>query len=90
MTRGTQDALVAFNGGAFPSAQADFEQWAELNACQGEPEQVDELCQAFSDCGGGVEVKLCALEVVHVLYDNRQDFSVPDTVWVTFERQTLP
>jgi polyhydroxybutyrate depolymerase len=90
MTRGTQDTLVNFNGGLFPSAQADFEQWAELNGCQGEPEQVDELCQAFSNCEAGVEVKLCALAAGHVLYNNRQDFSVPDTVWATFERQTLP
>jgi polyhydroxybutyrate depolymerase len=90
MTRGTQDGLVSFNGGLFPSAQADFEQWAELNGCSGEPEPVDELCQAFTNCAAGVEVKLCALEAGHVLYDNRQNFSVPDTVWATFERQTLP
>ncbi|HTV17415.1 MAG TPA: PHB depolymerase family esterase [Polyangiaceae bacterium] len=90
MTRGTQDTLVSFNGGLFPSAQADFEQWAELNGCQGEPEQVDELCEAFTQCDAGVEVKLCALAAGHVLYDNRQGFSVPDTVWATFERQTLP
>jgi polyhydroxybutyrate depolymerase len=90
MTRGTQDNLVAFNGGLFPSAQADFEQWATLDNCQGEPEQVDELCEAFTNCDGGVEVKLCALAAGHVLYDNRQNFSVPDTVWATFERQTLP
>jgi polyhydroxybutyrate depolymerase len=90
ITRGTRDTLVSFDGGLFPSAQADFEQWAELNGCQGEPEPVDELCQAFSNCEAGVEVKLCALDAGHVLYDNRQDFSVPDTVWATFERQTLP
>ena len=90
MTRGTQDTLVSFNGGLFPSAQADFEQWAELNGCQGEAEQVDELCEAFTQCEAGVEVKLCAIAAGHVLYDNRQNFSVPDTVWETFERQTLP
>jgi polyhydroxybutyrate depolymerase len=90
MTRGTQDTLVSFNGGLFPSAEADFRQWAELDNCQGEPEQVDELCRAFNDCDGGVEVKLCAIAAGHVLYDNRQNFSVPDTVWETFERQTLP
>lgn len=90
MTRGTQDTLVSFNGGVFPSAQADFEQWAELNGCQGEPEPVDDLCQVFSNCDAGVEVKLCALAAGHVLYNNSQDFSVPDTVWATFERQTLP
>jgi len=71
-------------------AQADFEQWAALDGCQGDPEQVDELCQAFTKCDAGVEVKLCAIAAGHVLYDNRQDFSVPDSVWATFERQTLP
>lgn len=90
MTRGTRDTLVSFNGGLFPSAQADFEQWAELNGCTGEPRPADELCQVFDDCEGGVEVKLCALDAGHVLYDNAQDFSVPDVVWETFERQTLP
>jgi polyhydroxybutyrate depolymerase len=90
MTRGTQDTLVAFNGGLFPSAQADFEQWAALDGCKGEPKAAGELCQVFDDCEGGVEVKLCALAAGHVLYDNRQGFSVPDVVWETFERQVLP
>jgi polyhydroxybutyrate depolymerase len=90
MTRGRQDTLVGFDGGLFPSAEEDFQEWAELNQCQGEPEAVDELCRAFTNCAGGVEVKLCALDAGHVLYDNRHDFSVPDTVWTTFERQTLP
>ena len=90
MTRGTQDTLVAFNGGVFPSAQTDFEQWAALDGCQGEPKAVDELCQVFDQCEAGVEVKLCALAAGHVLYSNSQGFSVPDVVWETFKRQTLP
>ena len=90
MTRGTRDILVGFNGGLFPSAQADFEQWAALNGCQGEPRTVDDLCQVFDQCNAGVEVKLCALDAGHVLYDNSQGFSVPDVVWQTFERQVLP
>ncbi len=90
MTRGTRDTLVNFNGGLFPSAQEDFEQWAALSGCQGEPQAAGELCQAYANCEGGVEVKLCALDAGHVLYDNAQDFSVPDTVWETFERQVLP
>jgi polyhydroxybutyrate depolymerase len=89
MTRGTRDALVNFDGGLFPSAQEDFEQWAALNGCEGEPEAQGELCQAYTSCDAGVEVKLCALDAGHVLYDNAQDFSVPDTVWATFERQVL-
>ena len=87
---GTRDALVSFNGGLFPSAQADFEQWASLNGCQGEPTPSDELCEVFTNCAAGVEVKACALDAGHVLYDNQQNFSVPDVVWATFERQVLP
>ena len=51
---------------------------------------------AFADAAqpewvlSGVEVKLCALAAGHVLYDNRQGFSVPDVVWETFKRQSLP
>jgi polyhydroxybutyrate depolymerase len=90
MTRGTRDTLVSFDGGLFPSAREDFEQWADLNGCTGAPAVADELCQTFSGCDGGVEVKLCAVDAGHVLYDNAQGFSVPDVVWATFERQTLP
>jgi polyhydroxybutyrate depolymerase len=90
MTRGTQDTLVSFNGGLFPSAQEDFEEWAARNGCQGSPREANELCQVFTDCDGGVEVKTCTLNAGHVLYDNSQDFSVPDVVWETFERHTLP
>jgi polyhydroxybutyrate depolymerase len=90
MTRGTTDPLVRFEGGVFPSARQDFEQWAELDGCQGAPEAVDELCEVYSNCAGGVEVKLCAIDAGHVLYDNAQGFSVPDIVWETFDRQRLP
>jgi polyhydroxybutyrate depolymerase len=90
LTRGTEDTLVAFDGGLFPSAQADFEQWAALNGCRGEPRPANELCQLFDDCEGGVEVELCAIDAGHVLYANQQGFSVPDVVWQTFARQALP
>jgi polyhydroxybutyrate depolymerase len=90
MTRGTSDPLVPFDGGVFPSAQEDFDQWASLNGCRGTPKLTNELCQTLTDCNGGVEVKTCAVDAGHVLYDNAQGFSVPDVVWETFARQTLP
>ncbi len=91
MTRGTNDPLVPFNGGfLFPSAAEDFAGWAELNGCRGEPAPSAELCQTFDQCEGGVEVTLCTLDAGHVLYQNAQGFSVPDVVWATFERYTLP
>jgi polyhydroxybutyrate depolymerase len=90
MTRGTRDRLVPFNGGIFPSAQQDFSQWAALNGCRGAPQPASDLCETFTDCNGGVEVKLCTVNAGHVLYSNAQNFSVPDVVWETFERQALP
>jgi poly(hydroxyalkanoate) depolymerase family esterase len=90
MTRGTQDTLVNFNGGLFPSAAADFEQWKTLNGCQGQAAASDQLCQVFTQCNGNVEVKACAINAGHVLYSNSQRFSVPDVVWKTFETQRLP
>lgn len=90
MTRGTRDTLVAFEGGLFPGAREDFEAWAERNGCQGEPEPHGALCEAYTRCEAGVEVVACAIDAGHVLYDNDQGFSVPDTVWQTFERQRLP
>lgn len=91
MTRGTDDLLVPFNGGfLFPSAADDFAQWAERNGCSGEPAPSAELCQTFDQCDGGVEVTLCTLNAGHVLYENPQGFNVPDVVWATFERYSLP
>lgn len=90
MTRGTSEPLVSFEGGLFPSAREDFEQWAALNGCEGDPQPADELCETFTSCAGGVEVKACAVDAGHVLYSNSQGFSVPDVVWRTFERQRLP
>ena len=91
MTRGTSDPLVAFEGGfLFASAEADFTAWAERNGCTGELKPNHELCRTFDACEGGVEVTLCTLDAGHVLYSNSQNFSVPDVVWETFERQTLP
>jgi len=91
MTRGTDDLLVPYGGGfLFPSAAEDFAGWAERNGCSGEPVPSAELCETVSQCDGGVEVTLCTLDAGHVLYDNPQGFSVPDVVWATFERYSLP
>jgi polyhydroxybutyrate depolymerase len=90
MTRGTRDPLVSFDGGIFPSALEDLEQWRDLNGCQGEPVANGDLCQTYAECNAGVEVTLCALDAGHVLYSNAQNFSVPDFVWSAFEHQRLP
>jgi polyhydroxybutyrate depolymerase len=90
MTRGTQDRLVAYDGGFFPSAAQDFEAWRDRNACAGAPEPSEPLCETHTRCAGDVEVTSCSLDAGHVLYANSQNFSVPDVVWAAFARHTLP
>ena len=92
MFRGTTDALVSYNGGIFPSAQADFEQWRNLNGCTGTPQTVRGGCRRYSSCRDGVNVQLCTVNAGHVLYSSAslQGMNVPDTAWEIFETQTLP
>lgn len=37
MFRGEMDDLVAYNGGTFPSAMANFDMWKDINGCIGTP-----------------------------------------------------
>jgi len=94
MYRGTTDTLVRYNGGAFPSAMADFEQWRTLNGCTGSPTKIHGVCDHFapSQCLGGVEVTQCTLNAGHVLYSSAASsgVAVPDIVWEAFDRQYLP
>jgi polyhydroxybutyrate depolymerase len=92
MFRGTSDTLVAYNGGLFPSAQADFDQWKGLSGCTGSPAAVHNVCQTYTGCGAGTEVTLCTINGGHVLYSAaaQQQAPVPDVVWEMFSRQRLP
>ena len=94
MYRGTTDTLVRYNGGAFPSAMADFEQWKTLNGCTGSATKIHGVCEHFppSQCQGGVEVTQCTLNAGHVLYSSAASsgVAVPDIVWEAFDRQYLP
>jgi polyhydroxybutyrate depolymerase len=92
MFRGTSDPLVPFNGGLFPSAQADFDQWRMFNGCTGTPDTVHGICSTYRQCNAGVEVTLCTIDAGHVLYPQaaQQGAPVPDVVWEGFARQTLP
>jgi polyhydroxybutyrate depolymerase len=92
MFRGTTDALVGYNGGLFPSARADFDQWRNLNGCTGTPTTVRGECERYSNCRNGVNVQLCTVRAGHVLYSSAatQGMRVSDTAWEVFETQTLP
>jgi polyhydroxybutyrate depolymerase len=92
MFRGTRDVSVPYDGGEFPSAQADFDQWKSLNGCTGEPATAHGICQTYAGCSAGVEVTLCTIDSGHVLYADAvtQGAAVPDVAWEAFARQALP
>ncbi len=69
------DELELFNGGAgrtssmvapFVSVPDSIAKWVQLNRCNPTPKRVFEnsgaYCEAYSQCRGGVEVKLCVTE----------------------------
>jgi len=92
MFRGTTDPLVPYDGGLFPSAQADFSQWQMLDGCTATAETTHGLCQRVAGCNAGVEVTLCTIDSGHVLYADAaaQGAPVPDVAWEAFQRHTLP
>jgi polyhydroxybutyrate depolymerase len=92
MFRGTSDPLVAYGGGFFPGAQADFNQWSQLDGCTGTPDTTHGICSTNAHCAGGAQVTLCTINAGHVLYAQAaaQGAPVPDVVWEAFQRQTLP
>ena len=91
MIRGIMDELVAYNGGLFPSAQADFNMWKSLNGCTGSPMTTHTVCQTYTECKAGVEVTLCSLpNGMHNVYQDKAELSVADVAWEAFERQRLP
>ncbi len=70
--RGTSDNVVAYDGGdsavvpgmpiTFLGAEDTFEKWADLNSCQGSPEDAGGGCSTYSNCADGVTVTLCTAQ----------------------------
>lgn len=69
------DDMVLFNGGAgreraavtdFVSVPSTVSKWVGLNGCPAKPQRVLEvsgaLCELYTPCRGGVEVKLCVTD----------------------------
>jgi polyhydroxybutyrate depolymerase len=91
MVRGVMDELVAYTGGIFPSAKADFDMWKSVNGCMGSPMTTHQFCETYTGCKAGVEVTLCTLpNGVHNVYQDKAELSVADVAWEAFERQPLP
>lgn len=100
MYRATGDVLVPYGeGGKYPSAEADFEQWKTTNECTGEPTSTGP-CKTYANCKDGAEVTLCTITTTeadapwggHLLYPYaaREGVAVPALVWPMFERHPLP
>jgi polyhydroxybutyrate depolymerase len=95
--RGTNDTAVPFTGGpgprgevTFPGARANFERWADINACTGEAAALDghEGCMTYSDCGSDVETTLCTVQNgAHC--GSYGSFGIIDIAWERLAKSSL-
>jgi polyhydroxybutyrate depolymerase len=92
--RGTADTRVPYAGGAstlvpgmpltFLGAETTFEQWAEINGCNGAAAAADEHgCRKYTECEGGTEVVLCTKQ------GGREEPGDPSVAWPLLLRHTL-
>jgi polyhydroxybutyrate depolymerase len=103
--RGRRDGTVAYGGGGFRAAEADFTAWAMVNGCEGEPvENMPEVeglsnpmegCRTYDKCKDGVTVTLCSPNSDHVLYnqpgpETQPASAVADLTWPIFKAHPLP
>jgi poly(3-hydroxybutyrate) depolymerase len=87
-----EGGLVGPAGGQYLAvgAKESLKLWAEINECTGTPKTIDEHCESYTQCGGGVETDLCSLpNVDHTPYNNSLRFDVAAVAWSMFERQSL-
>jgi polyhydroxybutyrate depolymerase len=103
MVMGLTDTLVDYENGEFGGAVESFEYWRDIDGCAGDlPDVHDEsgvsYCDAYTQCAGGVEAKLCSVVAGptggtpfdgHVLYIN-DDYVLAEEAWAFLSRFTLP
>ncbi len=97
--RGMSDSLEPYEGGVVgppggqyisPGAQGSLQLWAEINQCTGTPTIMEEYCESYTECAGGVETDLCSLpDVDHGTYNNWMNFDVASVAWRMFQRQPM-
>lgn len=103
--RGRRDGTVAYGGGGFRAAEADFTAWAMADGCEGEPSmdvpKVEGLmnpmegCRTYEKCKDGVTVTLCSPNTDHVLYNqpgppDQPAAAVADITWPIFVAHPMP
>lgn len=100
---GITDVLVAYDGGAFPSAAETFDYWHDVAACRGSKPDVVETkgqsrCETYTRCADDVQVCLCSVVARefpgqrfsgHVLYLN-PDLMLAEVAWAFLSRFRLP
>jgi polyhydroxybutyrate depolymerase len=100
---GLTDALVPYNGGPFPSAQATLDHWRSTNFCgtgafEEHIENGASYCDTDTSCAGGVSVGLCSITAQafpgqfydgHILYLN-PDYDLSALAWAFMAQFTLP
>lgn len=82
--------LVGPDGGQYVAvgAKASLELWADINECTGTTTSLDQYCETYDHCAGGVETDLCSLpNVDHSPYNNALGFNVANVIWNMFKRQ---
>jgi polyhydroxybutyrate depolymerase len=95
--RGTNDTAVPYGGGsgpagtAFPGAEANFSEWAEINGCTGVAMDVPEHagCQAYGMCGGDVATVLCTVQNGSHC-GSYKSFGIIDIAWEMFQKSAIP
>jgi polyhydroxybutyrate depolymerase len=100
---GLTDALISYNGGAWPSAATTFAHWRGANACGSEPPEIHtaqgaSFCDTDTSCADGVQVGLCSITAQafpgqffdgHILYLN-PDYNLSVLAWDFMSQFTLP
>ena len=96
LARGTADAIVPYAGGPstppngvpttihFRGAKGTFEEWARINACNGNPSQAYDGCESYTQCAGDVEVTLCTEQ------GGRHTYGDPERAWEMLSKYRLP
>ena len=65
---GSNDPVIGYGPGYFAGAIANFEKWATMNGCSGDPVETwregERFLKGYSDCDDGTEVSLLTIEKV--------------------------
>jgi polyhydroxybutyrate depolymerase len=78
-------------GMGFPSAQANFTTWAQLDQCAGSAAALSghSACQTYATCGDSAQVTMCVQQGGSHC-GNYATLGIVDIAWEMFQKQSLP